>query len=202
MMTMPFQLESPFIDDYLKPTDVVNYQHERIVQLIDALHVVELPELEKVRTFYEYVRDEIAHSWDEQTHTVTCTASDVVEHQTGICYAKANLLAALLRHEGIPSGFCYQRLMLFDEPQQGYYLHAFNAIYLTSLNRWVYADARGNVQTELSLEEPALAFTADESLGEKTYDVIYIAPNPKTMHVLKEAEDALAMYANDLPDTL
>lgn len=202
MMTMPFQLESPFIDDYLKPTDVVNYQHERIVQLIDALHVVELPELEKVRTFYEYVRDEIAHSWDEQTHTVTRTASDVVEHQTGICYAKANLLAALLRHEGIPSGFCYQRLMLFDEPQQGYYLHAFNAIYLTSLNRWVYADARGNVQTELSLEEPALAFTADESLGEKTYDVIYIAPNPKTMNVLKEAEDALAMYANDLPDTL
>ena len=199
---MPFQLESPFIDDYLKPTDVVNYHHEHIEQLIGTLNVAALSELEKVRTFYEYVRDDIAHSWDEQTHIVTRTASEVAEHQTGICYAKANLLAALLRHEGIPSGFCYQRLMLFDEPEQGYYLHAFNAIYLPSLNRWVYADARGNVQTELSLEEPALAFTPDETLGEKTYDIIFTTPNSKTMNVLQHAEDALAMYANDLPDTL
>ncbi|MBM7698644.1 transglutaminase-like domain-containing protein [Kurthia huakuii] len=199
---MPFQLESPFIDDYLKPTDVVNYQHPHIQQIIDTLHIAPLSELEKVQRLYEYVRDDIAHSWDEQNHVVTRTASEVAEHQTGICYAKANLLAALLRKEGIPSGFCYQRLMLFDEPEQGYYLHAFNGIYLTTLNRWIYVDARGNVQTELSIEEPALAFIPDESLGEKTYETIYVAPNNKTMHVLEEAQDALVMYTNDLPDTL
>ena len=68
MMTMPFQLESPFIDDYLKPTDVVNYQHPHIQQIIDTLHIAPLSELEKVQRLYEYVRDDIAHSWDEQNH--------------------------------------------------------------------------------------------------------------------------------------
>lgn len=199
---MGFQLESPFIDDYLKSSDIIDYDNPQIEALLESLHVRSLPEVDKVRVCYEYVRDEIGHSWDDQTHTVTLTASEVVAHKTGICYAKANLLAALLRKEGIPSGFCYQRLMLFDEPAQGFYLHAFNAAYLPSLKRWIYIDARGNVATDFSIETPALAFTPDESVGEKTYETVFTAPNDKTIDVLKSADDALDMYANQLPDTL
>ena len=41
---------------------------------------------------------------------VTWRASDVLEQRTGICYAKAHALAALLRAEDIPTALCYQRL--------------------------------------------------------------------------------------------
>lgn len=199
---MAFQLASPFIDDYLKPTDIIDYDHPQITALIESLNVSTLSELEKVRVFYEYVRDEIMHSWDEQTHLVTRKASEVAEHKTGICYAKANLLAALLRKVGIPSGFCYQRLMLFDEPAQGFYLHAFNAAFLSSLNRWIYMDARGNVATQLSFDEPALAYNPDESVGELTYETVFAEPNEKTMNALVQADDALQMYMHQLPDAL
>ena len=199
---MAFQLASPFIDDYLQSTDNIDYDHPNITALIESLNVRTQSELEKVRIFYEFVRDEVMHSWDEQTHVVTQKASEVAEHKTGICYAKANLLAALLRKEGIPCGFCYQRLMLFDEPEQGFYLHAFNAAFLSSLNRWIYMDARGNVATALSIHEPALAYTPDESVGEKTYDTVFATPNEKTMNVLAQADDALEMYMHQLPDAL
>lgn len=51
----------------------------------------------------------------EKDKRVTCSASDVLQHRSGICYAKSNLLAALLRKEGIPTRFCYQRLILFEQ---------------------------------------------------------------------------------------
>lgn len=202
MKNMAFQLASPFIDDYLKQTDIIDYDHPNITALIESLDIRTQSELEKVRVFYEFVRDEVTHSWDEQTHVVTKKASEVAKHKTGICYAKANLLAALLRKEGIPSGFCYQRLLLFDEPAQGFYLHAFNAAFLSSLNRWIYMDARGNVATALSIDEPALAYTPDESVGEKTYETVFAEPNEKTMNALAQADDALDMYMHQLPDAL
>ena len=93
-------------------------------------------------------------SWDIQSSRVTCKASDVLYYKEGICYAKANLLAALLRSQGIPTGFCYQRLMLFDTPDKGYCIHALNAVYLASINRWIRLDARGNkpgVKAEFSI---------------------------------------------------
>ena len=45
---------------------------------------------------FNFVRDEIKHSWDYQLNPVTCKASDVLKHGTGYCYAKSHLLAALL----------------------------------------------------------------------------------------------------------
>lgn len=94
---MGFQLESPFIDDYLASSGIIDYEKPRITTLLKTLHIHSLPEVEKARICYEFVRDAIGHSWDDQTSTVTLTASEVAAHKTGICYAKANLLAALLR---------------------------------------------------------------------------------------------------------
>ena len=34
---------------------------------------------------FEYVRDEIKHSWDFELNPVTCKASDVLKHGTGYC---------------------------------------------------------------------------------------------------------------------
>lgn len=52
---------------------------------------------------FEWVRDEIHHSYDYQMSPVTCRASDVLQHKTGYCYyAKSHLLVALLRANEIP----------------------------------------------------------------------------------------------------
>lgn len=199
---MIFHAQSDTQSDYLRATETVNFEHPSIQQLIDSLQVAGQSDVDKARIFYEFVRDEIGHSWDEQQSTVTISASDVAEERTGICYAKANLLAALLRHEGIPSGFCYQRLMLFDTPEQGYYLHAFNALFLAKYDRWIFVDARGNVFADFSMDEPSLAFTPNESLGEKTYTTIFVEPNERTIQTLQQATNALDMYTSDLPDEL
>ncbi len=58
---------------------------------------------------FEFVRDEVRHSWDFKENPVTCHASEVLRHRTGYCYAKTHLLAALLRANRIPAGLCYQR---------------------------------------------------------------------------------------------
>ncbi|WP_219114170.1 transglutaminase family protein [Janthinobacterium sp. UMAB-56] len=94
------------------------------------------------RRCFEFVRDEIAHSWDFQRNPVTCRASDVLLHGTGYCYAKSHLLAALLRANGIPAGLCYQRLAV-GEVGPPFCLHGLNAVYLQE-HGWYRIDARGN----------------------------------------------------------
>jgi transglutaminase-like putative cysteine protease len=91
---------------------------------------------------FEWVRDEIFHSCDYRMNPVTCRASDVLQHKTGYCFAKSHLLAALLRANQIPAGFCYQRLSV-DDRGAPYSLHGFNAIYLAEFG-WYRVDARGN----------------------------------------------------------
>ena len=99
-------------------------------------------ELDVVRACFEFVRDEIRHSSDFQLNPVTCTASDVLRHGTGYCYAKSHLLAALLRANGIPAGLCYQRLSV-GTGGAPYCLHGLNAVYLKDFG-WYRIDARGN----------------------------------------------------------
>lgn len=197
--------ESNFINDYLLELPEVNYSHPLIQDKAKELFHFSQSEIEKAKIAFEYVRDEIAHSYDILGKQVTCIASDVLKYKEGICYAKANLLAALLRSQGIPTGFCYQRLMLFDTPESGYCIHALNAVFFTSVNKWVRLDARGNkegVDAQFSMDEEKIAFSVQEENGEKDYPVIYVKPNPKTIAVLKEHIDPIEMYRCYLPDWL
>ncbi|MBB3870268.1 transglutaminase family protein [Parageobacillus toebii NBRC 107807] len=197
--------ESTDLMDYLKELDVVNFSHPLIQKKINELFHEGQSEMEKAKIAFEFVRDEISHSWDIQSTRVTCKASEVLYYKEGICYAKANLLAALLRSQGIPTGFCYQRLMLFDTPDQGYSLHALNGVFLKSLNRWIRLDARGNkkgIDSQFSIDEEKLAFTPQEEFDERDYPIIYAKPHPKTIAVLEEHTDALEMYKNHLPEYL
>ncbi|USK80753.1 transglutaminase family protein [Peribacillus frigoritolerans] len=197
--------ESSDLTDYLKELDVVDYSHPLIQKKVDEIFVNELSEIEKVKVAFEFVRDKVSHSWDIQSKRVTCKASEVLEYQEGICYAKSNLLAALLRSEGIPTGFCYQRLMIFDTPEEGYSLHTLNGVFLNSLNRWIRLDARGNkpgVQAEFSVNEEILAFPIRKEFDEKDYPIIYTNPNHKTITTLEANTDALEMYIHHLPDVL
>lgn len=116
---MKLQPESIRLDDYLIEAEEVNFSHPAIQEKSASLISTAMTVLAKVRALFEFVRDNIAHSWDIQNHLVTRKASDVLAHWVGICYAKSNLLASMLRLNGIPAGFCYQKLTLGDTPDTG-----------------------------------------------------------------------------------
>lgn len=202
---MEFTLESDDINDYLKESNEVDYSNPIIQRKAEELFKTNQTDVEKIQNTFEFVRDDVSHSWDIQDELVTCHASEVLSYQKGICYAKSNLLAALLRSQGIPTGFCYQRLMIFDTPEKGYCIHALNAVYIISLNKWIRLDARGNkkgVNAQFSTDKEMLAFSVNPELDEIDYPIIFVEPNRKTIEVLRKHNNALEMYLNFLPDRL
>lgn len=202
---MHFICTSPVLADYLGEHEVVDYSHPLVEATVHRLHVPDASPIEQISATFAFVCDTIPHSWDIQCRQVTCKASEVLQHNTGICYAKAHLLAALLRAQGFPTGFCYQRLTVEDTPESGYTIHGLNAVYISSLQQWVRLDARGNkpgVQAEFSLTEERLAFAVRQELGEIDYPTIYAQPHPATVKVLREQTDCLYMIRHCLPDRL
>ena len=192
------------IDTFLEETEYVDYHDPSIQALAETLRKEYQDELTLIKETYYYVRDQIHHSWDVQDTRVTVSASDALREGVGICWAKANLLAALLRANGIPAGFSYQRLTLGDTPDTGYCIHALNTIYVSSLDKWIRLDARGNkegIQAEFSTGEEILAFPI-RSEGEVDYRDNHARPDPALMKVLKDSTDALDMYLHHLPDQL
>ena len=128
---------------YLADTYYIDWKNKNILQKAKGLLVLD-QDIKTIEKSYLFVRDEIKHSWDVQDRRVTARASQVLRERIGICWAKANLLAALLRANHIPAGICYQRLTLGDTPDTGYCIHALNAVYVPSLKQWIRLDARGN----------------------------------------------------------
>jgi transglutaminase-like putative cysteine protease len=194
--------ESNSFADYLAATEEIDYEHLSIREKADELFKSSSNELEFVKKSFEFVRDQIAHSWDIQSMRVTCKASEVLYFKEGICYAKSNLLGAILRSKGIPTGFCYQRLTLGDTPSTGYCIHALNASYLSTLGRWIRMDSRGNkigVNAQFSLKKEQLAFPIREAYDEIDYPTIYVNPYFQTITALKQNTDCLTMYLHSLP---
>jgi len=191
--------EAGDLQEYLAELEEVDYNHPLIREKATELFAGAKNEIEIVRTAFEYVRDRFPHSFDIQAVRVTCRASEVLYYGHGICYAKANLLAALLRSRGIPTGFCYQRLTRGDIPDTGYCIHALNGIYLQSLDRWIRLDARGNkdgVDAQFSVDEERLAFPVRPEYAEQDFPVIYTRPHPVTIKALRESSDCSALYEN------
>lgn len=191
-------------EEYLKCTKYVNFDAPEVKAKADELIKKSANDILLIKNTYEFVRDEIKHSWDAQDPRVTVTASDVLHEGVGICWAKANLLAALLRANGVPAGFSYQKLTLGDTPDTGYCIHAMNTVYLPSYVKWVRIDARGNnenVHAEFSIDEEKLAFKIC-SEGEMDFHN-NLSEQPETlMRILEENDDALDMYRFKLPDSL
>ena len=196
--------ESHYLEDYLFELDVVDFNHPLIREKVNDLFYSSLNEIEIVKIAFEFVRDNISHSNDIQSLRVTCKASEVLYFKEGICYAKSNLLASILRSKGIPTGFCYQRLTKGDTPNTGYCIHALNAVYLKTLKRWIRLDARGNkegVNAQFSIDEERLAFPIRKQYDENDYPIIYKEPNANTINALKQNLDCQTLFDN-LPTEL
>lgn len=187
---------------FLLATDMIDYHHIAIQNKIQQLFTAGMNDIDKSRAAYAFVRDQVSHSFDCNAQVITAKASDVLIHQTGICHAKANLLAALLRSQAIPTGFCFQHFTLADDDSLGYCVHAYNAVYLE--NRWIRLDARGNkpgVEAQFSLSEPILAFANRPEYDEYDWPGIYANPHQATMQMLEKA-GCLQDILDNIPDTL
>ena len=193
------------IDSYLGFSRYIDCDNHNIQRKAAELAACSADEIGLIKNTYHFVRDEIKHSWDVQDKRITVTASDVLREKVGICWAKANLLAALLRANKIPAGICYQRLTLGDTPDTGYCIHALNAVYVKTINKWIRLDARGNkdgVNAQFSLDEEHLAFSVRTEYDEIDYKTIYAEPLQKTMDILESSTDAIDMYLHSLPERI
>ena len=130
------------MDPFLQPTAIINNTEPSIVAAAAEIAGQARDDEEVARRCFTWVRDAVRHSVDAQLPVVTCTASDVLKHRVGFCYAKSHLLAALLRARGIPAALCYQRLA-HEGTGSGFFLHGLVAIHLTR-HGWYRVDPRGN----------------------------------------------------------
>ena len=145
--------------------------------------------IDKIQFIYEWVRDEIPHSNDINVQVLTCSASEVLSNKTGICFSKSHLLAALLRSVHIPAGFCYQVLRVDPPIDNTLVLHGLNGIYISEIQKWVIADARGNTQdinAQFRTDMMQLAFEMDDSAGEFLYETIFISPFEHVVEKLRK----------------
>lgn len=189
------------MNDYLISDTIVDWKTPEVRQKALDLTREVAGEVDKVHCLYDWVRDAIPHSNDAGLDILTCTASEVLRHGTGICFAKSHLLAALLRAVGIPAGFCYQVLRLDPPVNNELTLHGFNGIYLASLNKWIRVDARGNtgsIDARFSIDSEQLAFDMDPASGEFIYDTIFAAPVGSVVDKLREHDSRTELWL-DLP---
>jgi transglutaminase-like putative cysteine protease len=187
------------VDQFLKITEIINWAHPLVSSKAKGLSTG-LTRVEDIaRRCFEWVRDEIRHSADFKRNPVTCCASDVLAAQTGYCYAKSHLLAALLRANGIPAGFCYQRLSI-DDKGPPFSLHGLNAIYLPEIG-WYRVDCRGNkvgvdAQFTPPIERLAFQLVFPE---ERSFPEILADPMPIVVAALRAFRTWDELYKN-LPD--
>ena len=187
------------MEEFLQVSDVIDWQDSPILELAEKIASPHQASEAIAKACFEWVRDEICHSYDYQMNPVTCRASDVLKHKTGYCYAKSHLLAALLRANQIPAGFCYQRLSI-DDKGAPYSLHGFNAIYLPKFG-WYRVDARGNKQGVNAQFTPPQEQLAFETQLLEEADFPDILPEP--LQVVVEALQAQSTWDEmlcNLPD--
>ncbi|MFA5911375.1 MAG: transglutaminase family protein [Vicinamibacterales bacterium] len=187
------------MDEYLRESRYIDFNDPAVNKTALGLAEGCSSETALVRRCFEFVRDEIQHSWDFKRNPVTCRASDVLAHRTGYCYAKSHLLAALLRANGVPTGLCYQRLSV-GESGGPYCLHGLNAVFLQDFG-WYRIDARGNkpgVHAEFSPPVERLSFKIKDP-QERDLPEVWAEPLPVVIAVL-EAYDDVELVASNLPD--
>jgi transglutaminase-like putative cysteine protease len=185
--------------DFLASTDVVDWYHADVRTLAWYLAGGESDLVEVARRCFEWVRGEIRHSVDAGDTTVTCAASDVLAQRTGFCYAKSHLLAALLRANGIPTGFCYQRLSI-DGEGPPFCLHGLNAALLPH-DGWYRIDARGNksdIDAQFTPPHEQLAFSI-QCPGEMMLPDVFAEPLPVVVGSLRRYA-TVAEVSENLPD--
>lgn len=175
---------------YLGADEVVESTAPAIVALAEQLGAGVLDDAAFAAAAFAWVRDEIAHAGDAGDPRFAVSATQVLADGVGWCYAKAHLLAAVLRAGGIPTGLCYQSLA----DGSGHVLHGLVAVHLEG--GWHRQDPRGNkpgVAAEFSLDEERLAWPVDAAAGEIDWPEVHVAPAPGVVAALRRGELAVEL---------
>ena len=182
------------LKEFLRETPSIDYMHPLIQQKVQELKNQSGDEIDYIKRSYIFVRDEIPHSVDIQAKIVSRTASEVLKNNTGICWVKSCLLAALLRANGIPSGISYQLLTRADDESDGYMIHALNTVFIKDLDKWIRLDARGNkenINASFSLDEEHLAYSIRKEFGEIDYHDNHSDLDQRLVDILSESDNIL-----------
>ena len=89
---------------YLKPTYFIDSDNETIIELAESACRECSTEISKATALYYKIRDSIRYDpYDLEYSREAMRASSIVLKQSGYCVAKAVVLAAVARQQGIPS---------------------------------------------------------------------------------------------------
>ncbi|HDY82649.1 MAG: transglutaminase family protein [Gammaproteobacteria bacterium] len=141
------------LEDYLQPSQCINSDHPKIVELAQSLIDSGKSDQENAVTLYYWVRDKIRYNPYEFSTTVEAfLASTTLQTGESWCVPKSILLAALCRSVGIPArlGFADVRNHLSTERLRAtmnsdvFYFHGYTSIYLNK--RWVKATPAFNIE--------------------------------------------------------
>lgn len=195
---MKLQLESKNKNDYLgEIPPIIRFDTPAVKEKIRYIEQSSSNPEQRAKLAFEIARDEIHHSFDTQNPIVTINAEDVLENKEGICFAKAHLLATLLRGVGIPTGFCYQRVLRkTSDPTSGLALHGLNALYLEKYG-WFRVDPRGNkpgVDAQFSPTEEKLAYPIRSEFGEIDYPNVFTKPLGTIIEAMKGSATSQELY--------
>lgn len=192
---MELIIKSNSLTDFLEETDIINYRHPAIQKLVAQIKKEKKTKSEMAEAAFNFVRDEIRHSFDINGKDITITASETLEKKEGICFAKAHLLAALLRAMEIPCGFCYQKVTRKGTIESGYALHGLNAVCLK--DRWFRVDPRGNkpgISSEFCINQEKLAYVIHPELGEEDYPYVFHRPLAEVIQAMKTSQDCGELF--------
>ena len=186
------------LSPFLAASAAIDRDHPAVQQL--AVAVRQRHDIDTMHLAYDTVRDRYPHSMDIEGAEVSVSASDVLRHGHGICFAKSHLLAAVLRACGIATGLCYQKLGDGERT----YLHALNAVWLRDHERWIRLDSRGNkpgVDARFSVEAERLAFPIRPERGERDFAEIHDRPLPSSLTALRSSRTVVEL-ARRLPSDM
>ena len=187
------------MDEFLQPTAVIDSEAPSVAALAAELAEDATDDATVARRCFLWVRDNVRHSSDCEIPTVTCSASEVLAHRVGFCFAKSHLLVALLRARGIPAALCYQRLALAEQGGE-FCLHGLVAVFLPR-HGWYRIDPRGDkagVATDFCPPTERLAFTP-RLPGEMDIPTRFADALPSVIATLRRCRTADEVAAN-LPD--
>lgn len=197
---MTLKFESEKIEDYLgEIPPYIRFDTPLVQQKIDEIKLQAHTPRECAELAFRVARDEIHHSFDTKNPIVTISGESALENKEGICFAKAHLLASLLRGMEIPTGFCYQRVLRDGKTiESGYALHGLNAVYLEG-SGWFRLDPRGNkpgIDSQFSMDEEKLAYPIRPELGEIDYPYVYTEPLDSVLKSMEMSETSQALFHN------
>jgi transglutaminase-like putative cysteine protease len=169
---------------FLAASAAVDRDHPAVQRLAEEIR--QRHTLDTIRVAYETVRDRYPHSMDINAPEVSVSASDVLRHGHGICFAKSHLLAAVLRACGVATGLAYQKLA----GGRRTFLHGLTVVWLADHGRWIRLDARGNkpgVDAKFSIDTEYLAYPVQSELGERDFAEIHALPLPSAFAALSKS---------------